>query len=96
MQGTTTLYSLHENSECGVTNVRTTADCNQLFRFCACPGWKINFWYAGFEALVMVFKVSIMLLTLILVLLFFAGSMMASNSANCVNKDLASQALHGC
>ena len=46
LQGITTLYSLRQRRECGVANDMTTADCNQLFRFCAWPERKINFRYA--------------------------------------------------
>ena len=59
LQGITTLYSLRQNSECGVANDRTMADCNQLFRFCAWPERKINFRYAVVVPPVVVLKVSI-------------------------------------
>jgi len=52
------LSALRQNSECGVANVRTMADCNQLFRFCAWLGQKINFRYAVGVAPILVLKVS--------------------------------------
>jgi len=59
LRWTITLSALRQNSECGVANVRTTADCNQLFRFSAWLGQKINFRYAVGVALVLVLAVSI-------------------------------------
>ena len=46
LQWTPTLSTLRQNSECGIVNVSTTADCHQLFSFCAWPEQKICFRYA--------------------------------------------------
>ena len=54
LQWTTTLSALRQNSECGVVNVRTTADCNQLFSFCAWPEQEMCFRYAVVVAPVVV------------------------------------------
>ena len=58
LRGISTLSTLRQNSECAVANDRTTADCSQLFRFCAWPERKINFRYAVVVPPVLVLKVS--------------------------------------